>query len=156
MISDTVFYVYAYLRKDGTPYYIGKGKDYRAYDEDHCIYVPEDKARIVFLETNLSELGAFALERRMIRWYGRKDLGTGILRNKTDGGDGATNPSPITRKKLSDALKGRVSPMAGRIHKESSKLKARESAKKSYIGRVAPAKGKINIYGKFLCTCQEF
>ena len=99
------FYVYAYLRKDGSPYYIGKGQGTRA-TQKHSISVPADKSKIVFLECNLSDTGALALERRYIRWYGRKDNGTGILRNQTDGGEGISNPSEALRVRWSSAKQG--------------------------------------------------
>ena len=85
------YYVYLYLREDGTPYYAGKGIGKRAWAHSKKeIQPPVDKSRIVVPAWNLLELGAFALERKFIQWYGRKDLGTGILRNMTNGGDGTS------------------------------------------------------------------
>ena len=101
------FYTYTYLRKgDRTPYYIGKGKGKRAYDRHtHRVKVPDDRDRIIFLKENVSEKEAWDYEREMIQFYGRKDLGTGILRNLSDGGEGPANPSPESRKKNSERNK---------------------------------------------------
>ena len=99
-------YTYAYLREDRTPYYIGRGTGRRAFKSHNHISVPP-RDRVLFLKTGLTFAESVEHERYMIAVLGRKDLGTGLLRNLTDGGEGAPNPSPETRQKISEANLGR-------------------------------------------------
>lgn len=107
------FYGYAYLRSKksifgiiGSPYYIGKGTEERAYDKDHTIKPPKNKNDIQL--TNLmNEADAFQVEIFKIYLNGRIDLGTGCLRNRTNGGEGASGRILLeeSRKKISNKLK---------------------------------------------------
>ncbi len=94
------FYVYAYLRTDGTPYYIGKGQGYRIHDKYGHILPPKD--RRVKIKENLFEDEALELEAELILKYGRKkyDKG-GILYNDSIGGEGRTVWRTLEEKKKS-------------------------------------------------------
>jgi len=110
MTTLNSYYTYAYLREDRTPYYIGKGSGKRIYSKQRGINAPKDKSRIIFLKKNLTEAEAFKHEVYMIAIYGRKDLGTGILRNLTNGGEGASGhvKSEEAKKKISEANTGKI------------------------------------------------
>jgi hypothetical protein len=86
------YYVYLYLREDGTPYYVGKGKGNRAYQHHRNVHVPKTDDRIIFAHTNLYEDDALEKESELILQYGRKDICTGILHNRNDGGAFGKNP----------------------------------------------------------------
>lgn len=107
------YYVYQYLREDNTPYYIGKGRDDRAWEQHRRngkgVHTPTDKSKIIIIEKNLTDSQAKELEIKLIAEYGRKDLGTGILHNRTEGGEGTSKIiiSEETRAKMSAARKGR-------------------------------------------------
>jgi hypothetical protein len=78
-----------WLRKDKTPYYVGKGCGLRAFNSTRGHRAPKDRARIViFPQPN--ETAAFVSERALVAMYGRKDIKSGILINRTDGGDGTS------------------------------------------------------------------
>ena len=125
------YYTYAYLREDRTPYYIGKGTGDRIYSTNKRIKPPKDKSRIIYLKQNLTEAEAFRHEIYMIDVFGRIDLGTGILRNRTNGGEGTSNPSDETRRKIIESNKSRiVSEETKRKMSESSKNPSEETRRK--------------------------
>lgn len=124
------FYTYAYLREDGTPYYVGKGKDRRAYSHNHRINLPP-RDRIIILKNNLTEAEAFRHEEYMIAVLGRKDLGTGILHNLSEGGSGGATGykhKSETCEYRSERMKGNKI-WEGRRHNEEAKLKVSKARK---------------------------
>jgi hypothetical protein len=142
--------VYAYLRSRpskfgdvGSPYYIGKGQTDRRFSKFRNAKPPIDPANNVLLKEGLAEQDALAEEIRLIKLYGRIDLGTGCLRNRTDGGDGASGYvhtlESKEKMKLSHAREVRgprsqeTRDRMSRAH--MGKKKSPEAAKKSRLAR---------------------
>jgi len=155
------YYTYAYLREDRSPYYIGKGKGNRLYKKGSRVFAPpKDKSRIIYLKQNLTEEEAFKHEIYMIDVFGRIDLGTGILHNRTDGGDGISGairseetrrkigevnkgrtPSEETRRKMSEAGKGEKNHNYGKSLSEETRRKMSDSSK----GKTLSEEHKIKL-----------
>ena len=100
-MEENVYYVYVYFRRNGEPFYVGKGKGSRY--KDHLRAVKKQQhwnvyfarvlakegvdAPVVIIRDGLSEQEAFAVEGALIRAIGRAANG-GPLTNMTDGGEG--------------------------------------------------------------------
>jgi hypothetical protein len=120
------FYTYAYLREDGTPYYIGKGQGGRAFKKSGRRSPIPPRERILFLKTGLTEEEALKHEVYMIAVFGRKDLGTGILWNFTDGGEG------VSGLRFTDEQKKKIGEAS---RKKTMSQEAREKISKAMSGR---------------------
>ena len=110
------FYVYQYVRTfaseygpAGSPYYVGKGHGKRAFNKNDVeIRLPKDRSKIIVVASDLTEDEAFFMEKQLIKFHGRIDLGTGCLRNRTDGGEGSSGAIRTAehKAKISAAHKG--------------------------------------------------
>jgi hypothetical protein len=146
----TSYYTYAYLREDKTPYYIGRGKGDRAYRRHWRSRVrggyfdPPSEDRIIILKKNLTEDDANKHEKYMIAIFGRKDLGTGILRNLTDGGEGTSNVE-MTEERLMKLRKPKSEEHKNKLRKpKTEKHKKKLSDIKKGIPLSAEHKEKIS------------
>ena len=103
------YYVYEYLREDGTPYYVGKGKGTR-YKAPHkrghtCVPIPPID-RVKFHATDLTEDEALDIENILIEEYGIKEEG-GLLINQVIHREDKRTFTKETKKKMSDSAKRR-------------------------------------------------
>jgi len=109
------FYTYELLRPTEEPFYVGKGLSGQGTER---IFQHENQDKRNPLKLNIinkikqdggqlrykicelfdEEKDAFALEIDLIAKYGRRNNGTGILSNMTDGGEGASGITEETRK----------------------------------------------------------
>jgi len=117
---NNIFYVYCLIdSKTNMPFYIGKGHGNRMYNHEKSVEkskIPNNNKYLFnkikkiknsgynilykkILE-NVDESTALKEEISQIKFFGRNNMGTGILCNLTDGGDGIKNLSDESRNKL--------------------------------------------------------
>jgi hypothetical protein len=141
MSEKHIFYVYEHWRPDtGTCFYVGKGKDKRAWDmkkmrNRHHMAITSKLALLGFfvdvriVVDQICEETALNLEIDRIAMYGMENLS-----NMTSGGDGLRNPSKETREKISQSQKARF-----------AKPGARESLSRKCKGRITSEETKLKL-----------
>lgn len=109
-------YVYRHIRLDkNEPFYIGIGNDvnYRRSkskcnrNNDWHRVVTNSKYDVEIIVDNINYDFAKEKEKEFIRLYGRIDLETGTLVNRTDGGQGNVNWSEENRRKFGEKRRGK-------------------------------------------------
>ncbi|MDA1331603.1 MAG: hypothetical protein O3A65_03855 [Proteobacteria bacterium] len=92
-------YVYIWMRHDGTPFYVGLGRNDRYKNlrrrNAHVLSVVKKMGGIEQVPKELIAVNSWdegcELEIELITKFGRSDLKKGTLTNKTDGGEGTVN-----------------------------------------------------------------
>jgi hypothetical protein len=141
------YYVYIHYRNDNLePFYVGKGKDKRAYVKcGRSIHwnrvVDKYGYHVVIQYNNLSEDDAFYMEMLLIESFGFKNLV-----NATYGGEGSSGAifSDETKRKIGEKSKGRKV-MLGKKHSDETKEKMRKSrlGKAGLPGSLNPMARKV-------------
>lgn len=154
---ENVFYVYQHIRPDtGRVFYIGKGKDRRAYWRNgrnrHWKAIASAHGfQVVIVSSGLSEQEAFDLEVKLIAKYGRFKLA-----NYTNGGDGASGA------KKTEAFKQMMKEkMKGRIFSEETiermKMAAKNRSKESILRQAVAISGRkltLEHKSKIAASCR--
>lgn len=145
-------YVYRHIRLDkNVPFYIGIGKSIdRASDKFSRNPIWNNIAKKTAYEVELlfedvSFYFACAKEKELVKLYGRIDLKTGTLANMTGGGEGGTEFSDETKRKIGDATKRRPGYWKGKKQPPEAVIKSSETrrGKPMYKRRGIPASDRV-------------
>jgi hypothetical protein len=148
------FYTYILVNSlDNQPFYVGKGSGTRMYQHlreatrstftkrsVHCkiLSILSQKGKIKYEKfVAKNEQAAFDKEKDFIATYGRKDIGTGILCNLSDGGEGSTNINP-------ESVKRRAEKHRGMKRSEKAKQNMKEAQLRIIAERVAKTGNKVS------------
>jgi hypothetical protein len=104
----------------------------------HRCHPPRDKSHILIFPM-LNETEAFESEIALIELFGRKDNGTGCLRNLTDGGE---NPPDHSGKKRTEATLRRMR-IAQKGHRGNwGSTRSEETKEKMRVSQIGRTKGQ--------------
>jgi hypothetical protein len=145
-IKKTMAILYRHIRLDkNEPFYIGIGKtEKRAYFIhnrnkfwENIVSKTDYEVEILFDDLSWSE--ACEKEKEFIELYGRKDIGTGILVNMTNGGDGQLGNKFNVGRKHSEESKRKMSEKSkNRILDEDTIKKMKEKMRLAKLGKKRP------------------
>lgn len=165
-------YVYVHKRKDNNqPFYVGVGGllSFDNYQRANANNWKGLKNRSEFWKSIVNKFGftveivlnnctreeAFLEESRLIKLYGRQDIGTGILVNHTDGGEGRIGSSEEINKKCGEKNIGRKWTEDRRNGIKKVKVKMAKSAWNKGIPATEKQKKSLDLLLKINLQCQK-